>query len=110
MENIYVSPTGSDSASGTSDAPFKTITRAQEYAREKRGSVTVNLFDGYYFINETLRFDEETGKWIYKQPDWMKLKQIAKNEGPKSQERLNLRRSSYKANQWVREALAPKAN
>ncbi len=65
---------------------------------------------GFTIPDETLRFDEEAGKWIYKQPDWMKLKQIAKNEGPKSQERLNLRRSSYKANQWVREALAPKAN
>ncbi len=65
---------------------------------------------GFTIPDETLRFDEETGQWIYKQPDWTKLKLIARNEGPKSQERLNLRRSSYAANQWVREALAPKAN
>ncbi len=65
---------------------------------------------GFTIPDETLRFDEETEKWIYQQPDWNKLKQIARNEGPRSQERLNLRRTSYKNNQWVREALAPKAN
>ncbi|WP_455662450.1 1,2-phenylacetyl-CoA epoxidase subunit PaaA [Pradoshia sp.] len=65
---------------------------------------------GFTVPDETLRFDEESGQWIYKQPDWTKLKLIARNEGPKSQERLNLRRSSYAANQWVREALASKAN
>jgi ring-1,2-phenylacetyl-CoA epoxidase subunit PaaA len=65
---------------------------------------------GFTIPDETLRFDEETGKWIYRQPDWTKLKLVAKNKGPKSQERLNLRRSSYEANRWVREALAPKAN
>ncbi|MDR7237355.1 1,2-phenylacetyl-CoA epoxidase subunit PaaA [Neobacillus drentensis] len=63
---------------------------------------------GFTIPDETLRFDDETEKWIYKQPDWNKLKKIARNEGPRSQERLNLRRVSYKNNQWVREALAPK--
>ncbi|MDQ1000654.1 ring-1,2-phenylacetyl-CoA epoxidase subunit PaaA [Neobacillus niacini] len=63
---------------------------------------------GFTIPDETLRFDEETEKWIYKQPDWNKLKKIARNEGPRSQERLNLRRVSYKNNQWVREALSPK--
>jgi ring-1,2-phenylacetyl-CoA epoxidase subunit PaaA len=63
---------------------------------------------GFTIPDETLRFDDETEKWIYKQPDWNKLKKIARNEGPRSQERLNLRRISYKNNKWVREALAPK--
>ena len=64
---------------------------------------------GYTIPDETLRFDEETQTWIYKQPDWAKLKLIAKNQGPLSQQRLELRRVSYENNQWVREALAPKA-
>lgn len=63
---------------------------------------------GYTIPDETLRFDEETKTWIYQQPDWNKLKKIARNEGPRSQERLNLRRTSYENNKWVREALAPK--
>ncbi|MGM0878235.1 MAG: 1,2-phenylacetyl-CoA epoxidase subunit PaaA [Bacillota bacterium] len=63
---------------------------------------------GFTIPDETLRFDEETEKWIYQQPGWNKLKKIARNEGPRSQERLNLRRISYTNNQWVREALAQK--
>jgi ring-1,2-phenylacetyl-CoA epoxidase subunit PaaA len=55
--------------------------------------------------DETLRFDEETGKWDYKQPDWNEFKQIVKNKGPKSKERLRLRELSYENNAWVRDAL-----
>ncbi|OZM58171.1 1,2-phenylacetyl-CoA epoxidase subunit A [Lottiidibacillus patelloidae] len=55
--------------------------------------------------DETLRFDEETGKWEYKQPDWNEFKQIIKNNGPKSKERLRLRELSYENNAWVRDAL-----
>lgn len=62
---------------------------------------------GFTIPDETLRFDEETETWIYQQPDWNKLKKIARNEGPLSQERLKLRKISYTNNQWVREALAP---
>ena len=63
---------------------------------------------GFTIPDETIRFDEATEKWIYQQPDWNKFKQIATNEGPRSQERLNLRRTSYENNQWVREALGSK--
>lgn len=56
-----------------------------------------------------LRYDEKQGRWIYTAPDWSKLKAIARNEGPLSQYRLGLRRSSYEANRWVREALTGKA-
>ncbi|MGE7767166.1 1,2-phenylacetyl-CoA epoxidase subunit PaaA [Peribacillus sp. NPDC096540] len=63
---------------------------------------------GYTIPDETLRFDKDTETWIYQQPDWGKLKIIARNEGPRSQQRLNLRRISYENNKWVREALAPK--
>ncbi|PLR78540.1 1,2-phenylacetyl-CoA epoxidase subunit A [Bacillus sp. V3-13] len=56
--------------------------------------------------DETMYFDKETNKWIYQQPDWTRFKQIIKNNGPKSQERLKLRRRSYEMNSWVREALS----
>lgn len=62
---------------------------------------------GFTVPDETLRFDEESETWIYQQPDWSKLKKIARNEGPCSQDRLKLRKISYTNNHWVREALAP---
>ncbi|MGZ0085961.1 1,2-phenylacetyl-CoA epoxidase subunit PaaA [Caldibacillus thermoamylovorans] len=61
---------------------------------------------GLKIPDETMRFDKEKGQWIYQQPDWEKFKQIIRNHGPKSQERLELRRTAYKQNAWVREALS----
>src|SRR5690606_19116207 len=61
---------------------------------------------GLTIPDPTLRYDEEKGEWIYQQPDWNEFKKIIGNQGPKSQARLNLRRSSYQNNAWVREALA----
>jgi ring-1,2-phenylacetyl-CoA epoxidase subunit PaaA len=53
----------------------------------------------------TMRFENETGQWIYQQPDWNRFKEIVKNKGPKSEARLRLRKISYETNSWVREAL-----
>ena len=64
---------------------------------------------GLKLPDSTMRFDEESGKWIYRQPDWGKFKDIIKNKGPKSEERLRLRRISYETNEWVREALGSAA-
>ncbi|AGT32355.1 phenylacetate-CoA oxygenase subunit PaaA [Geobacillus genomosp. 3] len=61
---------------------------------------------GLKIPDETMHFDKEQGKWIYRQPDWEKFKEIIRNNGPKSQERLELRRTAHKQNAWVREALS----
>lgn len=53
-----------------------------------------------------LHYDEENKKWNYTQPDWNEFKKIIKNEGPRSKERLQLRKVSYENNAWVREALS----
>ncbi|WP_214767219.1 MULTISPECIES: 1,2-phenylacetyl-CoA epoxidase subunit PaaA [unclassified Exiguobacterium] len=61
---------------------------------------------GLVIPDPTLRFDEESGQWIYAQPDWSEFKKIIQGGGPRSKERLALRRTSYQNNAWVREALA----
>ncbi|MBU8728890.1 1,2-phenylacetyl-CoA epoxidase subunit PaaA [Cytobacillus pseudoceanisediminis] len=60
---------------------------------------------GLKLPDETMHFDQNQELWVYRQPDWNKFKDIIKNNGPKSQERLGLRRTAYEANRWVREAL-----
>lgn len=60
---------------------------------------------GLSIPDPTLHFDEQKGEWIYQEPDWNEFKKIIKNQGPKSQSRLNLRKISYETNRWVREAL-----
>lgn len=60
---------------------------------------------GLKLPDETMHFDKNQELWVYRQPDWNKFKDIIKNNGPKSQERLGLRRTAYETNRWVREAL-----
>lgn len=60
---------------------------------------------GLKLPDDTMRFDETAGQWIYSQPDWSRFKEIIKNKGPKSADRLRLRKISYENNAWVREAL-----
>jgi ring-1,2-phenylacetyl-CoA epoxidase subunit PaaA len=62
---------------------------------------------GISIPDSTMYFDEEKEMWIYQQPDWSRFKEIVKNNGPKSKERLRLRELSYTNNEWVREALSP---
>ncbi|MFD1019198.1 1,2-phenylacetyl-CoA epoxidase subunit PaaA [Thalassobacillus hwangdonensis] len=57
--------------------------------------------------DETLHYDKEKEQWNYKQPDWNEFKKIIKGNGPKSEDRLNLRINAYKNTAWVREALSP---
>ncbi|MFF2753654.1 1,2-phenylacetyl-CoA epoxidase subunit PaaA [Psychrobacillus sp. NPDC058041] len=65
---------------------------------------------GLTIPDSTLHFDEGSKLWSYKQPDWNEFKKIIKNGGPRSQARLNLRKTSYENNAWVREALSVAVN
>jgi hypothetical protein len=62
---FYVTPDGDDQASGSIEAPFRTVTRAQQAIRELKknqpihGDVAVVLRQGTYFLDSTLRFTAE---------------------------------------------------
>lgn len=62
---FYVSPSGSDAAAGTKDAPFKTITQAQKAVRAINGTMTgdieVILREGTYVLPSTVNFTEADG-------------------------------------------------
>lgn len=64
---------------------------------------------GLTIPDETIRYDEETQTWVYQQPDWNEFKQIISGNGPRSKERLRLRKISYENNAWVREALGARS-
>ncbi|KKB35944.1 1,2-phenylacetyl-CoA epoxidase subunit PaaA [Bacillus thermotolerans] len=61
---------------------------------------------GLELPDKTMHYNEEKEVWVYQEPDWSELKAVARNEGARSQARLNLRRTSYQTNAWVRDALA----
>ncbi len=58
----YVSPSGSDNNPGTEEQPFATISKAQEAARESKGTVTVYLRQGVYYLSEPVVFTRDDSR------------------------------------------------
>lgn len=58
---------------------------------------------GFTIPDPSLRQDPGTKHWEYRPPDWDLWREIIHNRGPKSAERLHLRRMSYEEGRWVRE-------
>ena len=52
-----------------------------------------------------LRKDEETGRWHYTEPDWDELMSVVTGHGPKTEDRLDLRRRARENSAWVRQVL-----
>jgi Uncharacterized conserved protein len=45
----------------------------------------------------------DDGVWEYTEPDWDELKHVVTGNGPRTQERLTLRRRFLEQEQWVRD-------
>ncbi|MBA3365318.1 MAG: phenylacetate-CoA oxygenase subunit PaaI, partial [Actinobacteria bacterium] len=56
-----------------------------------------------------LRKDEQTGVWQYTEPDWDELRHVVTGHGPRTRERLDLRRVSRAETTWVRNAALAEA-
>src|SRR5213078_1391923 len=56
-----------------------------------------------------LRKDEETGRWNYTEPDWDELMSVVTGHGPKTEERLDLRRAARENSAWVRRVILAEA-
>lgn len=53
-----------------------------------------------------LRYDEARQRWQYTEPDWEKFARIVREgQGPKSEERMEMRRQAHESQRWVREAM-----
>src|SRR4029453_3884162 len=52
-----------------------------------------------------LRKDGETGRWHYTEPDWAELMHVVTGHGPKTEDRLDLRRQAQENSAWVRSVL-----
>ncbi|NDJ86475.1 MAG: 1,2-phenylacetyl-CoA epoxidase subunit A [Chloroflexi bacterium] len=57
-----------------------------------------------------LRKDDESGRWLYTEPDWEEFKRVIKGHGPCNAERIAVRRLAHEEGEWVRRALAAAAN
>ncbi|HYG60171.1 MAG TPA: Phenylacetic acid catabolic protein, partial [Symbiobacteriaceae bacterium] len=107
---LFFGPAETNSASATILMKYRFRTKTNEELRQKFFAKYVpRIWSlGLTLPDPDFRFDEATGQWLYTQPDWTKLKAIARNQGPLSQYRLGLRRMTYEQTQWVRDALLGK--
>jgi ring-1,2-phenylacetyl-CoA epoxidase subunit PaaA len=64
---------------------------------------------GLTIPDPALRRDEETGRWLYTEPDWEKLRAVVTGHGPASQERLAFRRLSREDVAWVEQVVLAEA-
>jgi ring-1,2-phenylacetyl-CoA epoxidase subunit PaaA len=53
-----------------------------------------------------LRYDEETGDWVFGEIDWDEFWEVIRGNGPCNRERLEARRRAHEEGRWVREAAA----
>jgi ring-1,2-phenylacetyl-CoA epoxidase subunit PaaA len=60
---------------------------------------------GLTIPDPSLHFNEESGHWEFDEPDWSQLKAVVTGHGPRSAERLTLRRMSYADTEWVRDVV-----
>jgi len=51
----------------------------------------------------------DDGVWEYSEPDWDELRSVATGNGPKSQDRLDLRRKARENSAWVRSVVLAQA-
>jgi len=62
-QEIYVSPTGNDNASGTRENPVASFARAQEMVRKSVASTAKVIFlKGTYYLPETIKFTADDSK------------------------------------------------
>jgi ring-1,2-phenylacetyl-CoA epoxidase subunit PaaA len=64
---------------------------------------------GLEIPDPTLRKDEESGRWLYTEPDWDKLRAVVTGHGPASAERLAFRRLSREDVAWVERVVLAEA-
>jgi ring-1,2-phenylacetyl-CoA epoxidase subunit PaaA len=89
------------------DLIWKIKAKGNEQLRQEFLSIYVPriLELGLTIPDPELRYDEAEGRWRYTEPDWDELRSVVTGHGPMSQERLEFRRVSRTATQWVRDAI-----
>ncbi|MBQ2628837.1 MAG: hypothetical protein IJG13_04085, partial [Kiritimatiellae bacterium] len=64
--DLYVSPRGSDAASGVSpSSPLRTLARARDVARARGSATKIALADGVYELDEPLAFSADDRDLVF---------------------------------------------
>ena len=86
-------------AGRSSASPTTRCARNSSMRRCRRAS-----YLGLTFPDPELRFDADTGHWVFGEIDWEEFRRVLAGDGPCNRERLAARRQAHDDGAWVREA------
>lgn len=99
-----------DSASSNSDdlLRWKVKKKTNDELRQHFVNITVPQAHGLGLTlpDPALRYDEESGDWVFGEIDWDEFWQVVKGNGPCNHERLAARQHAHDQGAWVRDAAA----
>jgi ring-1,2-phenylacetyl-CoA epoxidase subunit PaaA len=101
-------PHDSDSPNSPMLIRWRIKTRSNDQLRQEFVNELVPALHtlGLSVPDPDLRYDDQTGNWIYGKIDWDEFWRVVRGDGPCNKERLEARRKAHADGLWVREALA----
>ncbi|MDJ0630581.1 MAG: 1,2-phenylacetyl-CoA epoxidase subunit A [Rhodobacter sp.] len=100
-------PSDKDSVHSAQSMAWKIKINTNDELRQKFVDQTVPQADylGLTIPDENLKWNEETGRHDFSEPDWTEFFDVIKGNGPCNTERMNARMKAWEDGQWVRDGL-----
>jgi ring-1,2-phenylacetyl-CoA epoxidase subunit PaaA len=99
-------PNDADSKHSAQSMAWKIKRFSNDELRQKFVDVTVPQADflGIKMPDDKLRFDEESGHYVFGEIDWQEFYDVLAGNGPCNRQRLATRQNAHDNGDWVREA------
>ena len=99
-------PPDKDSPNSADLIKWRVKKKTNDELRQKFVNLTVPQAEtiGVKLPDPKLRFDKESGNWLFGEIDWNEFYAVVKGFGPCNKERLKARRDAHENGAWVREA------
>ena len=100
-------PSDKDSSHSAQSMRWKIKNFTNDGLRQKFVNATVPQAHliGLEIPDPGLRYDEDTGTWIYSEPDWNEFWMVVRGDGRCNRGRMAARRKAHADGAWVREAM-----
>ena len=100
-------PSDADSVHSAQSMRWRIKMNTNDELRQKFVDQTVPQAEylGLTVPDPDLRWDEETGRYDFTQPDWDEFFAVLKGDGPCSTDRIEAKRQAWDEGEWVRDGL-----
>ena len=105
LEMFGPGDSGSPHSSQSMKWKIKNFTNDELRQKFVNASVPQAELIGLTLPDPDLRYDEDSGNWLYSEINWDDFWTVVKGEGPCNHERITARRKAHADGAWVREAM-----